>query len=636
MATDAELRAAGIHLPEGSDYISEGDNAISANARVLWDKIEDTPQYRGNLDQQTGTLATLADGYYRVRYPGTAEAWGLPQNLIGIIKVENAEGQKNIVYTPNDAAAGWGTKSEWTLATNSSGELRDRWQRADKAIMRTAPVVLTAPAGEYPQADSRGAVRLPFTVPTNVSRIRVHMRPWNYRTGKQWGPAVLDGLMVAQQASEGSGTITGSRWYAPNVDGQTVSGATGWTSEWFNVGLTPDSTFLLSYAAEWQDDVRDLVLGTCWSNFDLTKWDTTEDAIYQNGWGGFGLQPMDVWIECEAPGDVPVWGYFGASNTMGMDSGDAVFGAYPNVHARKNGAFAALTAAGGWSIMDDSAHDLDIMRRFGYPARILDRVYLDWGSNIAIRDATAQDAITQLERWMTVQLPALGNPDVHLLTQIAGPGADDTSDTVGTLSDWNQWIRFTATLRPEVKDMHDVAAKFADPARPWTARPELRASPGNVHFNRAGQMLRAAALDGGAQLPGSTARNTADLGPYDSGLRDINSLIDDPTIWTYPGSTLQNRLQRVASQVDVSLYNLSYSGPPPASGGSGAITICRLPIGYRPPHSVFVRTFRGNNAVIQSDGQVRIYGPGTTLDYVNWSYLTRNEPRPGQEPGSPA
>lgn len=568
MATDNELRAAGIHLPGGSDYISEGDDAISANARVLWDRIEDTPQYRGNLDEQTGTLATLADGYYRVRYLTTAEAWGLPQNLLGILHVAVADDQRSIKFTPNDAAPGWGIKSEWTVATNSSGELRDRWQRGDKAIMRTAPVVLTAPAGEYPQVNSPGAVRLPFTVPTNVARVRVHMRPWNYRTGKQWGPAVLDGVMIAQQASEGSGTITGSRWYAPNAEGATVSGATGWTSDWFNVGLTTGSTFLLSYATEWQDDVRDLVLGTCWSNSDLTKWDSTEDAIHQNGWGGFGQQPMDVWIECEAPSDVPVWGYFGASNTMGMDSGDAVFGAYPNVHARRNGAFCALTAAGGWSIMDDSAHDLNVMRRFGYPARMLDRAYLDWGSNIAIRGATAQDAIAELERWIARQLPGLGDPDVHLLTQIAAPGAEDTADTVGTLSDWNEWVRYTATLRPEVKALHDVAAMFADPARPWTARTELRASPTNVHFNRAGQVLRAIALDGEVHLPGSTARNAAELEPRVMEWRNITSFA--PNVES--GKLL---IMRAETQMVIVLSEL-------ALNDSGTVSINRLPAGLRP------------------------------------------------------
>lgn len=613
MATDAELIAAGIHLPENDDYMNLGDDAISANARVLWEKIEDTPQYRGNLDEQTGTLATLEDGTYRVRYLDTAAAWGLPHRLIGILRVTTADAQKNIRFEPNDAAAGYGLKSIYEIATDSNGTLRDRWQRFDKSIMRTAPVVLTAPAGEYgPVAVSREAVRLPFTVPTNVSRVRVHMRPWNYRTEIEWGPARLEGVMIAQAESEGSGTITGSRWYAPNAAGATVPG-TGWTSEWFYVGLTPNATFLLSYGAEWLDASRDLVMGTCWTHSDRAEYDSTAQAVYENGWGGFFLQPMDVWIECEAPSSVPIWGYFGASNTMGMDSGDPVYGAYPNVHARKNGAFAALTAAGGWSIMDDSAHNLDTMRRFGYPARILDRAYLDWGSNIAIRGATGQEAIAELERWMNRQLPGFGTPDVHLLTQIAGPGAEDTTDTVGTLSDWNEWIRYTATLRPEVKALHDVAAMFADPARPWTARPELRASAGNVHFNRAGQALRAIALDGEVQLPASTARNRYDL-TDPSWQADIPLTAD----WRTDVSS-DVTAYRTGNVVTVAAWRLVA-----VEGVTGEVLAFTLPIGYRPAGLTqqYTRDSRGKDVSLSYNGLARVTNPATIVAHFSLTFVT--------------
>lgn len=474
-----------------------------------WDRVDANAWYKGPLDEQTGTLATIPEGLYLVRYISSAVTFGLPQQLIGQLEVVDADTQRQITFRPNDAGAGLGTKSEWVISTNSSGVLRDRWQRSDKAIMTTAPVVLTAPAGEYGQTVSRGAVRLPFTVPTDVSRVRVHMRPWNYRVEKEWGPALLDGVMIAQQAQDGSGTITGNRWYAPNAEGTTVPGA-GWTSDWFHVNLAEGSTYLLSYGAEWLDESRDLVMGTCWSHMDGAEYDSTVDAIFQNGWGGFFLQPMDIWIECEAPSTVPVYGYFGASNTMGMDSGDPVFGAYPTLHARKHKAFCALTAAGGWSLMDSSAHNPDIIRRFGFPARNLDRVYLDWGSNIAIRGATAADAMVELERWMNQQLGFLDNPDVYLLTQVAAPDITETVDTAGTLSDWNQWIRYTLAKRPDVKGISDQAGGTADPQRPWTARVDLRASPTNVHFNALGQKVRAQLLDT-LTLPESTAKNASEL-----------------------------------------------------------------------------------------------------------------------------
>lgn len=477
---------------------------------TAWDRTDGHSWYRGPLDEQTGTLATLRAGLYLVRYIGTAEAWGLPQHLIGQLEVTDAGNQRQIEYRPNDAGAGLGIKSDWVVATDSNGNLRDRWQRRDKAIMRSSPVVLTAPAGDYTQVGTRGTHRLAFTVPTNVAKVRVHMRPWNYRTLQEWGPVSLAGVVIGQQETEGSGTLIGSQWRVPGSGNRWVTGA-GWTSDWFNVGLVPGNSYLLSYGGTWQDESRGLVMGECWSHEDPDAHTSTDAAIYQNGWGGFALQPMDIWIECEAPSTVPVFGYFGASNTMGMNAAPAVYGAYPQLHARRNGAFCALTAAGGWSIVDASAHKLDITRRFGYPGRLYDRLYLDWGSNIAIRGASLADAQSELTRWMNTNKNSFGTPIVYMMTQIANPDLTETKDLAGTLSGWNEWIRYEVTQRDEVRGVIDFAAIFADPKKPWTARDELRASPGDVHFGTNGQRMRAQALDGEVHLPVSAARNASEL-----------------------------------------------------------------------------------------------------------------------------
>lgn len=507
----------GFPYPQGTDQVVVHSDveklakAVDAQALQTSIRVDSAVPYRGNLDEQSGTLATLPVGRYTIRYPDTPITWGLPQALLGDLLVESSGSQKTITQRPNDAAVGWGTKAEWVLATNSDGTLRDRWQRRDKAIMRTAPVVLTAPAGEYTQVVSRGAHRLPFTVPTDVAKVRVHMRPWNYRTRQEWGPAVLEGAMIAAQAADGTGTVTGTQWEVPGAAGRTVPGA-GWTSDWFHVNLAMDGTFLFSYGAAWQDAERSLVMGQCWSHEDASQYTSTADAIFQNGWGGFALQPMDIWIECEAPSTVPVWGYFGASNTMGMSASPSVFGSYPQLHARKNRAFCALTAAGGWSIMDDTLHDQAIVRRFGYPARMLDRLYLDLGSNIAARNATLADAQAELTRWMNTNRNSFGSPDVYLATQIARDDITETSDLAGTLSAWNEWVRYELSARAEVRGVVDFAAIFADPARPWTARQELRASPTDVHFGTVGQRLRARACDGEIQLPMTAARDASEMG----------------------------------------------------------------------------------------------------------------------------
>ena len=580
-----------------------------------------------------GDLAQLADGVWLVRYTATATAWGLPQPLVGQLEVVATGNQRRVIFAPNDAGADFAPKILWEQATNSSGVMSGRWQRTEKAIMKTAPVVLTAPSGEYPQASSRGAVRLPFTVPCTVSRVRVHMRAWNFRTRKEWGPAILRGLGIAQQDS--GGTITGTMWQT-DVDGETVDGASEWVSDWFSVGMVEGNTYLLCYGADWQDDVRDLVLGTCWSSFTVEDWDTTDPAVFTNGWGKFNLQPLDIWVECEAPANVPVYGYFGSSNEAGVSQENPVFSTWPAMHARRNRAFAAVTAAGGWSIMDETMHDAAIINRFGYPARLLDRAYLSLGANIEARGATAAEAIVEMERWMNVRPPALGSPPTYLLTQIASPTASETSDTVGTLSDWNEWCRWTGAARPEVVGLIDQAAIFADPDKPWTARVELRASPTDVHFSDLGQKLRARAVDGEVTLPVLTARDATEM-PYDSGLRAIESMLPGgAAAWEYNATNpCRVRLMRMGNLVSLSVQNIYNS-----SGATGVTTLITLPLGFRPAATEYQTTFRGRNATITTAGAFRIYFPATPgteqIDQVTFTYMTLNSPRPGQEPGTPA
>ena len=61
-----------------------------------WQRVDAGSWSKGNLDEQTGTLATLDAGLYLVRYVATAEAWGLPQRLIGQLEVIDAGTQRQI------------------------------------------------------------------------------------------------------------------------------------------------------------------------------------------------------------------------------------------------------------------------------------------------------------------------------------------------------------------------------------------------------------------------------------------------------------------------------------------------------------------------------------------------------------
>lgn len=84
MATDSEVQAAGFRLPQGTDLISGGDDAIRANAHAayagrLW---------KGALDE-TSNLGLLEPGMYRISNSTIATTLGLPAARPGVIENAN-------------------------------------------------------------------------------------------------------------------------------------------------------------------------------------------------------------------------------------------------------------------------------------------------------------------------------------------------------------------------------------------------------------------------------------------------------------------------------------------------------------------------------------------------------------------
>lgn len=84
MATDAEVRGAGYRLPQPTDLISGGDDAIRANAHAAFDGR----LWRGDLDGNSN-LAALDPGMYRISNSTIATTLGLPAARPGVIENAN-------------------------------------------------------------------------------------------------------------------------------------------------------------------------------------------------------------------------------------------------------------------------------------------------------------------------------------------------------------------------------------------------------------------------------------------------------------------------------------------------------------------------------------------------------------------
>lgn len=103
MATDAETIAAGFTLPQGSDMISDGDNAITTNAKATVDLINSGKWYRGTALPDMD-YKTMAPGVWLVLGGATADPMGLPASRMGWLTIApyGTRTMRHIKFTTND------------------------------------------------------------------------------------------------------------------------------------------------------------------------------------------------------------------------------------------------------------------------------------------------------------------------------------------------------------------------------------------------------------------------------------------------------------------------------------------------------------------------------------------------------
>ena len=456
-----------------------------------WKRTEDG--YLGTVSAADGPYTSLATGRHAITSATVATGIGLQSPRAGILDLaEGYGGARNMNFVPSHPGNA-DTAYDLTVSTTPGVTWPDSFYVRKKHRLRSAPIILSQPSGEYTTNDHRPAHRIPFTVPCETERMRIHVRAYHYRTGQSWGGMTIQGMAVGKHL--GGGTMNGIQ-EIPNVAGGWVPQIPGewWSTDWRDVYLNPGQEYLFSYAADWTD-AYPMQLLSC------TTWASTDPASYNQSSGGsrFSLQPLEIWLEVLAPSDVPVFAYMGTSLTMGMDSPDPVFNSYPQLHARRHGAFCAMTAAGGWAIVDDSARDAAVIGRLG-DAGLSDRAYALWGgaNDIGARGATEAEIATAIEDWLITSQPLLGAPDTYLLTNAGGvrySGPDDPAYVA--LEEVNDWMRKVALARSDVAGVIDTHALTGVPGAPWSVDPAFVIGPTNGHFNAAGHKRWAEALDAG-------------------------------------------------------------------------------------------------------------------------------------------
>lgn len=592
MATDAELRAAGFKLPVGNDYISEGDNAITGNAAAAY---EFSKRFQVDFSDSGLSASTdrtkLGTGIYAFWNGDNAAAAGMPTRSLGTLIVNVYGSYAGMqLWIPRQA----GNPELW-ISTLLSGGWQD-FERIDAGAvenirmlrsaaagtLKSAPLALTLGYGGA-QTTGTGTTVVIQHMPKTARRVQLHLENRNPRY------TMPDSASVAISAAEiGLHTSGGnaSSWVA--LPG---TGRTAYTSGWIDV---PEA---------WRG--KDIAVRYAWSS---------GGSVQRNigtGWTNGSKDntpPLFAWLELEVPASTPVVATFGDSLASGVSSSRPVVDSFIDQYARQIGAVPTHWSHSGdkasgwtgkverkWFMYGDAIAAPDAMVYF------MGSNDLSQGANLAEMQARISETAVAIRAKLT---PVLFG--ATLLPRTNQP-AGSTFETVRRQV--NAWLPNSGLFRAVFPFAAAVSSddENLDPA----------IDADGVHLTTAGYGRLANAITQPLTEPPA--------GPYDSGTRNISSLITSE--WS---SGANATVTRVGSNVTVAIGGL---GRP--ENGSGNATVLTLPVGFRPTDSLWSLTFRSYRTGVSTYGYVTVQNPGQSVDYLHFTYVTR-DPAPSNPPGSPA
>lgn len=600
MASDSEMRAAGIHLPAGGDYMNLGDDAISANARVLWNRVEGARwNQNGSALRFETVLDDLPNGTYSIWSAAVSDALDMPEVAQWSIDVKRwgAAGGIMLAQTRTDPprsymsarlADGW---TRWARTDNSADATTHQLPPASPASLKSTPLALTTGYGSATRSGS-GTTSVIQHLPAQAGRFQLHMRNWTPRyTTADAAPVTLTGVRIGRHTGGGNG----ADWVS------LPSGATAYESGWINVPeALRGGEVVVRYT--WSGSTVRQCLGTGWT-------DGSSDQ----------RPPLFVWLELEVPASVPVVADYGSSTAVGVGSDRPLIDSWLARWARANGAIPAFWADSGTSALTWMEGADRRWERYGYTINAPDAMLYAMGSN----DWAGGFDLTELQRRITAtvqEIRARITPNIYgtTITPRATPPANDSTRIA-----LNAWMPGSGLFR----DVFDAAAAVSLPDGSF----DPAADADGIHPNDVGHQRIAAAI---TQPITAIPEPQLEAIGYDSGLRNITSLLESPAEWTVPGASAPSPLitvQRMGPSITLTISGMRYYGT-----ATGAVRMFQLPSGLRPPENQYPsNTLGGKGVQVRNNGLVYVYSPGSALDYVTIPFLTREAP-PATPPGTPA
>lgn len=586
MATDAEMTAAGIHLPDNGDYMNLGDDAISSNARVLWDRIEGA-----RFDQTAIPLRTsdvfdeLPTNIYTwwsgdvsdaLEMPFTAQGtmimsrWG----SAGGVALAMPRSTNPALWINTRLSGGW---VGWTQVGGAADPVQ-QLKTTSPAGLKTAPLALTTGYGGATTSGT-GTVSVIQHLPAATSRLQLRVRNWNPRyTNADRAPVTLTSVRIGRHTSGGNGT-----------DWVTLpSGVTEYASHWIDVpAALRGGEIVVQYTWTGSDVTR--CLGTAWEG--TTRTDNP---------------PLFVWLALEVPSTTPVAAILASSTGTGVGGSRPLIDSALARWARANAAVPAFWAHSGdkasaWTATSNRKWEL-----YGDGISAPDVMLYALGSNdwaeagITLEELQSRIASNVAEVRRRIGGTLYG-------TTITPRRVPPSNDSIRTAL--NAWMDGSGLFHGVL----DFAGAVALPD--GTLDPAVDAD--GVHVNDAGHTRLAAAIPATIVTPPNT-------GPYKSGARTVAG------VW--PGTFI---IERNGDDVEVTCTN----GRPLTAGTSTALN---LPTGFRPGRigigtAAEVSTPRPVVASRWSPWNVEVRGVGAANSYVDFYVKFKTaDPIPTTLPGIPA
>lgn len=593
MATDQEARDAGFILPADNDWIRDGDDAITNNAKKTVDLVNGARWARGRLTT-TSNLVNIGFGAWEVVSGTVSEALGLPTGLSGALVKMPTDGVNAVIR--------WYPRSnkprEYHANVSSNG--LGRWEEV--SAPRITPATFGA-VGDGVKDDSAALEQFFAAAAAEPGNYYLDMA--TYRVTRQiWVPSTRSGFNVEGVNSELSRIFMDSNMITTILAGRDIR-----NMHLSKFRLTGKDGAPASHGFSFSDCVACTVL-------------EVDVYAYQNSAGLFfrytdtAVSEGNKIIRCTAQGGgIANNGFLHETSRNWLIENCNVYNL--NMEGSPGYGLQAKNSCSNGIIQGGLVINAPAAVAFGSDDPDSSNTRCDVSGVIAVGCRYGFIASGTTYSNVDILVDGAGMPDgghpVRIGARCSGLNVKLAMHRVPT----GRTVVYVGSSGNTVE------------VEPLSAKPgylaEFVVGLQNTTFIYKGDPSHAVIND-------KSERDTNAVvllqdGGRVTGLREVSSLIKEP--WVMGGGGFI-RLLRRGSVVTVIVSGVQNTAPEP-----GYSDIAILPTGFKPNAALYSRSFRDVVCAISSSGQLRIQNPVSTLDYFHFTFLTQDE-WPTTMPGIPA